>query len=125
MSSLFRYVALGDSTGVGIGASLDGGYPERLYRRLKQTPVRPGILNLAQSGATSADLLRGPVQKAAAAKPALVTLGIGTNDLWRLVPVETFDANLRQIAQQLEHSGARVVVSNLIDLCLAPVASMV
>ena len=122
---LFRYVALGDSTGVGVGASNDGGYPERLYRRLKAAGVPAGILNLAQSGATTSDLVRTQLSKAVAAKPALITLGIGSNDLWRMVPPTTFSSNLQRIADQLERSGAHVVVSTLVDLTLAPIAAMV
>ena len=124
-SPLFRYVALGDSTGVGVGAGQDGGYPERLYRRLKAAEVPVGILNLAQSGAKTADVLARQVTKAVAARPALITLGIGSNDLWRMVPTETFADTLSTIATQLEQSGARVVVSTLVDLTLAPIASMV
>lgn len=122
---LFRYVALGDSTGVGVGASNDSGYPERLYRRLKAAGVPAGILNLAQSGATTSDLVRTQLSKAVAAKPALITLGIGSNDLWRMVPPTTFSSNLQRIADQLERSGAHVVVSTLVDLTLAPIAAMV
>lgn len=121
---LFRYVALGDSSGVGVGAQNDGGYPERLYQRLKRAGVRAGILNLAQSGATSREVVQWQVQKAISKRPALVTLGVGTNDLWRMVPPGTFKMNLELIAKQLEASGAQVVVSNLIDLTLAPVAAM-
>lgn len=123
--ALFRYVALGDSTGVGVGASSGGGYPERLYQRLKLHGYPAGILNFAVSGATTRDLLYGQVQKVAAKQPALVTLGIGTNDLWRLVPVGTFQSNLKLIADTLGKSGAEIVVSNIIDLGHAPVAAMV
>jgi acyl-CoA thioesterase I len=122
MASLFRYVALGDSSGVGIGANADGGYPERLYRKLKAHGVPAGILNLAQSGAQSADVLRSQAPRAAEKQPHLITLGIGGNDLWRLVSEEDFKANLEAIADLLEPSGARVVVSNLVDLGHAPVA---
>jgi lysophospholipase L1-like esterase len=125
MTALFRYVALGDSTAVGVGAASGGGYPERLYQRLKGAGAPAGILNLARSGATSSDVLSGQVQKAASAKAALITLGVGTNDLWRMVPTATFAANLERIASALEPSGARIVVSTLIDLRLAPVAAFV
>lgn len=125
MSALFRYVALGDSTGVGVGAGNDGGYPERLYRRLKAQGVKAGILNLAQSGAQSAEVLLEQAPRAAGARPALITLGIGGNDLWRLVPEDEFSANLSAIADLLEPTGARVVVCNLVDLGHAPVAKTV
>lgn len=121
-ASLFRYVALGDSAGVGVGAGSDGGYPERLYRRLKAHGVNAGILNLAQSGAQSEDVLRYQVKRAAEKKPSLVTLGIGGNDLWRMVTPEYFGANLQAIADVLQPTGARVVVCNLVDLAHAPAA---
>ncbi|MBL9037862.1 MAG: SGNH/GDSL hydrolase family protein [Archangium sp.] len=125
MTSLLRYVALGDSTGVGVGASNDGGYPERVYRKLKNAGHPAGILNLAQSGATTADVLQTQAAKAASAKPALITLGIGTNDLWRMVPAAVFETNLQRIADLLGSSGARVVVSTLFDLRRAPIASVI
>ncbi|MBL8957004.1 MAG: SGNH/GDSL hydrolase family protein, partial [Myxococcaceae bacterium] len=123
-ASLFRYVALGDSTGVGVGSNNDGGYPERLYQRLKQAGIKAGIMNLAQSGATTSELIARQLQKAAEVRPALVTLGIGSNDLWRMVPVSGFALNLGHIADTLEKTGAHVVVSNIIDLSRAPIASM-
>ncbi len=123
MASLFRYVALGDSSGVGVGAGADGGYPERLYRKLKTHGVHAGILNLAQSGAQSEDVLRSQVRRAAEKKPALVTLGIGGNDLWRLVSEDAFGANVEAIAEVLQPTGARVVVCNLVELGHAPAAT--
>jgi len=122
---LFRYVALGDSTGVGVGDQVDGGYPERLFRRLKLAGVHAGILNLAQNGATTSDLLQGQVQRAVSTRPALITLAIGANDLWRMVPLGTFEMNLKRIADALEKSGAEIVVSNLVDLTHAPIAQLV
>lgn len=124
-ASLFRYVALGDSTGVGVGSGNDGGYPERLYQRLKKAGVKAGIMNLARSGATTSDLLAGPLHKAVEVRPSLVTLGIGSNDLWRMVPVSGFELNLNTIADGLQRTGAKVVVSNIIDLSRAPIAAMI
>jgi len=123
MSSLFRYVALGDSSGVGVGSDADGGYPERLFRKLRASGVNAGILNLSESGATSFDLVARQLEPAASKRPALVTLGIGNNDAWRLVPQEAFGENLRRIGDALESTGARVVVCNIIDLAHAPAAA--
>jgi acyl-CoA thioesterase I len=119
---MLRYVALGDSSGVGVGAQSDGGYPERLFQRLKATGVHVGILNLAQNGATTRELIQGQVQKAISKQPALVTLGVGTNDVWRMVPITTFAMNLDLMGKQLAGCGARVIVSNLFDLTQAPIA---
>jgi acyl-CoA thioesterase I len=122
---LFRYLALGDSTGVGIGDQRDGGYPERLFRRLKLAGINAGILNLARSGATTSEVLQGQVQKAVSTRPALITLAIGANDLWRMIPLGTFEMNLKRIADALEASDAEIVVSNLVDLTQAPIAALV
>jgi acyl-CoA thioesterase I len=119
---LLRYVALGDSTSLGVGAGDDGGFPERLYRRLKAAKVPAGILNLGRSGATSADLAAGLAAGAARRRPHLVTLGIGTNDVWRMVPVSRFAENLERIVDPLLEGGTELVVCNLADLGLAPAA---
>ncbi|HEY8211564.1 MAG TPA: SGNH/GDSL hydrolase family protein [Myxococcaceae bacterium] len=121
---MLKYVALGDSTGAGVGAGGEG-YPELLFQRLKAEGYPAGILNLAQSGSTTREVVGGQVQKAVSKSPHLVTLGVGTNDLWKMVPVDTFRMNLKLIANALEKSGAEVIVSNITDLSLAPVAAVV
>src|SRR5215212_8677720 len=49
------YVAVGDSTGVGLGARDGGGYVDRLFAQIRQK--RPGstLINLSAAGATTAD----------------------------------------------------------------------
>jgi len=121
MGKLFRYVALGDSTAVGVGAS-GLGYPELLYRRMKSLGWPAGILNLGQSGSVSGDVLRWQIEKAVSVAPHLITLGVGGNDLWRLVAPDRFRANLVAIADALARTTAQVVISNLIDLGHAPIA---
>jgi lysophospholipase L1-like esterase len=120
--NVFAYVALGDSTAVGVGARNDGGYPGRLGHRLAAAGLGADLVNLGQSGATSEHLAGAIVERAVIHRPALVTLGVGMNDLWRLVPAERYAANLARIADRLEATGARVVVCNLVDLAHAPVA---
>ena len=67
------YVALGDSTGAGVGA-VEGGYVARLFRRILQ--YRPGsqLVNVCVSGATSADVVREQLDAGAQKNPQLVTL---------------------------------------------------
>jgi len=119
----FTYLALGDSTGVGVGAVSGGGYVDRLYRRL--LPVRPGarLVNLCESGADTADVLASQVPRARRAAPSLITLGIGINDVTWQVPDEAFAVNLEEIAVVLAALRAPVVLMNVPDLALAPVAS--
>ncbi|HWS88998.1 MAG TPA: SGNH/GDSL hydrolase family protein [Pyrinomonadaceae bacterium] len=115
------YVALGDSTGVGVGARKGGGYVARLFERIER--VRPGsrLVNLCVSGATTGDVLRSQVGRVGEAKPSLVTLGIGINDLTRMAAPEQFARNFDEIVTRVrEQTEAALVVSNLPDISHAP-----
>ena len=115
------YVAVGDSTGVGVGAK-DGGYPARLLGRIKQERADARLVNLCVSGATTEDLLREQLKQAVASRPTLITIGIGINDLGSYVAVETFARNFEEIVKRLKTgTSASIVVSNLPDISLAPV----
>jgi acyl-CoA thioesterase-1 len=114
------YVALGDSTGSGVGAR-DGGYVLRLFKRLVQR--RPGsqLNNLCVSGSTTADLVRGQLQRGVAANPDLVTVGIGINDIGHGLTLEQFSKNYEEILSTLrQKTRAQIVVSNLPDVSSAP-----
>ena len=114
------YLALGDSTGVGVGARSGGGYPDRLLRLLR--PEHPGLrlVNHCQSGATSADLIASQLPLALRTRPRLVTIGIGINDLGLQLPDESFALNLEEIAVSLQKLGAPIAIANLPDLALSP-----
>jgi acyl-CoA thioesterase-1 len=115
------YVALGDSTGAGMGA-VDGGYVQRLYKRVLQH--RPGsqLANLCVSGADTSDLLRAQLDNGVAKNPQLVTVGIGINDIGHGVPLERFAQNYERILSTLkEKTQARIVVTNIPDISSAPV----
>lgn len=115
------YVALGDSTGAGVGARKGGGYVARLFRRIER--VRPGsrLVNLCVSGATTNDLLRSQVGRVGAERPSLLTVGIGINDVTRQVAPEQFARNFEEVVVRLrEQTAAPVVVSNLPDISHAP-----
>jgi acyl-CoA thioesterase I len=114
------YVALGDSTGAGVGAR-DGGYVLRLFRRIEEQ--RPGskLVNLCVSGATTTDVLRDQLEKSVTAKPNLVTLGIGINDVGHNMSIEEFSTNYDTILSTLRsRTSARIVVTNLPDISSAP-----
>jgi lysophospholipase L1-like esterase len=124
MSALsLRYVALGDSMGVGVGAR-HGGYVEHLFQRLRRTRAGVGLLNLCMSGSTSVTVLSGQLPRAVRVRPHVVTLAIGANDVWRGLSPRLFEENLEQLARSLVSAGATVVLANLPDLSLAPVARL-
>lgn len=123
-SERFKYAALGDSTAVGVGAGTGGGYAHRILRRLVDSDEKIAVMNLGQSGASSADLLAYQVPRLAGKRPDLITLGIGTNDLWRLVPLDMFRDNLTRIADAIAATGAEVVLTNIGNLAHAPAARL-
>lgn len=116
-----KYVAMGDSTGAGLGARDGRGYVARLFERIERE--RPGstLTNLCFSGATSSDVLREQLPAALSARPNFVTIGIGINDAGRGVAEETFARNFEEIVSRTRaETGARIVITNLPDISLAP-----
>jgi lysophospholipase L1-like esterase len=116
------YVALGDSTVEGIGASTAGrNYVGRLDARLRERYPRTRTVNLGVGGATSYDVLDGQLADAIARKPQLVTLSIGPNDITGKVPVEAYAQNLDEILGRLIRETEAVIVVNLLpDLAVTP-----
>lgn len=116
------YTALGDSTGVGVGAKKGGGYVARLFERIKREHPDSRLTNLCVSGATTDDVLRGQVGPAIASHPTLVTLGIGINDIGHGQSAERFARNYEEIIKQLKaETKAAIVVTNIPDISFAPV----
>jgi acyl-CoA thioesterase I len=118
----YTVLSLGDSTGVGVGAESGGGYPHRLVRRLAS--VHPGarLVNLCESGARSADVVETQLPRARRTPADLILLAVGINDVGLQLPEESFSFNLEQIAVGLAGHGAPVVICNIADFALAPVA---
>src|ERR1043165_4812980 len=94
------YVALGDSTGAGVGAR-EGGYVARLFKRVEER--RPGskLVNVCVSGATTEDLVRDQLERAVASDPDLVTVGIGINDIGHGLTLDQFSKNYEEILSML------------------------
>lgn len=115
-----QYTALGDSTGIGVGAR-DGGYVARIFRQVLGLRPESKLTNLCVSGATTSDVIRGQLDDAVAANPNLVTLGIGINDIGHGISKDQFARNYEQILSTLKtKTSARIVVSNIPDISSAP-----
>jgi acyl-CoA thioesterase-1 len=119
------YVALGDSTGVGVGAQ-HGGYVARLFERIEQEKPDSHLTNLCVSGATTDDVLRDQTtQPALSSSTTLVTLGIGINDAGRGSTPEQFARNYEEIIKRIRaRTNAPIVITNLPDVSLAPVVPL-
>lgn len=116
------YVALGDSTAEGIGASSEEAtYVGRVHARLREHYPRAVVHNLGVGGATSGDVLAGQVGQAVELAPHLVTLSVGPNDITGRIAVEAFERNVHAILARLrEDTRAVVVVNSLPDLAVTP-----
>jgi lysophospholipase L1-like esterase len=116
------YVALGDSTVEGIGAtSAERNYVSRLHQRLRAIYPAARVANLGVAGATSIDVLDGQVPRAVALAPDLVTLSVGPNDITGRVAVREFESNVDRILRALTARPDAVVVVNLLpDLAVTP-----
>ena len=116
------YVALGDSTVEGVGATSPAAtYPARLFARLRAIYPRAGVINLGVGGATSADVVNNQLERAVLMRPKLVTLSVGPNDITDHVPVEEYEANVSTIFRRFADVTGTVVVVNLLpDLSVTP-----
>jgi len=115
-----HYVALGDSTGVGVGAR-NGGYAARLFRHILAR--RPGsrLTNLCVSGATTTEVLESQVHRALEANADFITLGIGINDIGHGSTVAEFGKNYEAILGRLKSNNAAIIlVTNIPDISTAP-----
>ena len=114
------HVALGDSTGVGQGAR-EGGYVDRLFRKV--VLQRPGsrLVNLCVSGSTAADVVRDQLDEGIQANPDLVTLGVGINDIGHGLTLSQFAQNYEAILSRLKkETQAVVIVTNIPDISSGP-----
>ena len=120
ISDPINYLALGDSTGIGVGAR-NGGYVERIFKRILAERPDAKLTNLCVSGATTSDVLQGQLDRGVAIKPNLVTLGIGINDIGHGVSLEAFAQNFETILRRLRNeTQSRIVVTNIPDISSAP-----
>ena len=115
-----HYLALGDSTGAGVGAR-EGGYVARIFRRIAALRPESKLTNLCVSGATTSDVILDQLDRGVSANPNLVTLGIGINDIGHGVSLERFSQNYDQILSTLRSkTRATIVVTNIPEISTAP-----
>lgn len=121
-STIVHYVAMGDSTVAGVGASNPGrNYVSRLEARLRTHYPRAELTNLGVGGATSGDVLHDQLPRAVGIHPQLVTLSVGPNDITGGFDASQYERSLEEIFQALRHDTRAVVVMNLLpDMAVSP-----
>jgi acyl-CoA thioesterase-1 len=109
------YVALGDSTVEGIGASQpEHTYVSRLHGHLRERYPAAEAVNLGVGGATSADVLAAQLPRAIELRPHLVTLSVGPNDITRGVPVGQYERNMASTMDSLADKTTALIIVNLL-----------
>ncbi len=108
------YVAAGDSSAVGQGASkVSDAYPNKLAKKLSEKS-QVSYKNYAVSGAKTSDVLQNQLDQIIEAKPDIVTISVGDNDLNHGIGSETVLHNLQTIANALViKTNAQIFISNI------------
>ena len=105
-------VCFGDSLTAGAGLDPSQSYPEVLQKELDARGYKYRVVNAGISGDTTQDGL-ARVAMVLAEKPAVVVLEFGANDGLRGQPVATTAANLKQMIEELQTGGAKVVLAGM------------
>ena len=114
-----RYIAIGASDSVGIGASdpATKSWPALLSARL---PRGSSYLNLAVSGSTVAQATREQLPRAAGVHAEVITVWLAVNDLNAGLAPAGYRAQLARLLDGLRPNGARVFVGTVPDLTKVP-----
>lgn len=111
-SQTITYAALGDSLTAGVGTSdYKSSYP--YLTALKIPAKKVELVNLARAGATSKDVLIDQIPQAISAKPDLITVLIGVNDIHNLVSLGKFENNLTQSVKALRQTHAKIYLLSI------------
>ncbi len=102
-SATLVYVALGDSFTAGRGASsYQESFPYLLAEKLaKDKSAKITLKNFSSSGVRTSQLIAGQLDQAISAKPDIITLLIGTNDVHGNIKEAVFQKNYIYILDQL------------------------
>ena len=113
---VIHVLAIGDSLFAGYGLSPDQAYPVRLGAALRARGLNVGVVNASVSGDTTADgaARLGFSLNRLAAKPDLVIICLGGNDMLRALPPATTRANLEAMLGELDKRHIRVMLMGML-----------
>ncbi|HEX9037746.1 MAG TPA: GDSL-type esterase/lipase family protein [Ktedonobacterales bacterium] len=115
-----RYVALGASDAVGVGAS-DQNHTAYVPILISRLPKGASALNLGISGETLHEALTAELPQAIAAQPTLVTVWLVGNDFKNCAPLAQYINDLNTLLTQLKtKTSALVFVANAPDFSALP-----
>jgi acyl-CoA thioesterase I len=105
-------VVFGDSISAGFGLAAGQSYPYYLQKRLDAGGYSYRVANLGISGDTTEGGV-SRIDSATSLKPSIVVLELGGNDGLRGMPLPSTRANLEQMIQAFQKSGAKVVLAGM------------
>lgn len=121
-SKPFVYVAIGDSSVEGIGASTpQRSYTGIIHEHLKLIRKAIDYHNFGKAHATVNDVNERQLQNTISLHPQLVTISIGANDIIKHTPIREFEKSLQFLLDNLKKcTTAEIVINTLPDLSHAP-----
>ncbi|HKC91833.1 MAG TPA: GDSL-type esterase/lipase family protein [Candidatus Limnocylindria bacterium] len=121
-STGIKYVAIGASDTVGVGASdpANGSWPALVAARLPAGS--PPYTNLGVAGSLTLQAVSQQLPGAIAQKPSLISVWLAVNDLNATIEPASFAESLAEIVDGLvQRTGATIFVGNVPDLRTVPV----
>ncbi len=118
----FIYVALGDSSVEGLGASSpDRSYTGVIHKQLRLILKNTQYHNLGKAYAKVNDVIENQLDKAIDLKPDLITISVGTNDIIKKTSLKQFEKDLFELLSTLKtHTTADIVINTIPDMTGAP-----
>ncbi|GLC96073.1 arylesterase [Cupriavidus sp. TA19] len=103
-------LVLGDSLSAEYGITRGTGWVTLLQDRLKQERFDYNVVNASISGETTIGGKTRLPDLLSRHQPAIVVVELGANDALRGLPLQTTEANLRQIVSSAQKAGAGVLL---------------
>ncbi|HRN96799.1 MAG TPA: SGNH/GDSL hydrolase family protein [Candidatus Levybacteria bacterium] len=118
----FTYVALGDSTVEGIGAShISKTYTAVINSALQKSYKKVTYHNFGKRGVHVADVVQTQLQKTIESQPDLITISIGANDIFKRKSIKQFTAHLDLLLRTLtDQTDATIVINTIPDFSHVP-----
>ena len=118
----FVYIALGDSTAEGYGASKpERSYPAILFDSLKEAFQHAHYHNFGKRDATVKDVLDHQLEKTITVDPSLVTISVGANDISKWTKLGAFEKRLNILFYRLtKETSAKIVMNTIPDYSSLP-----
>lgn len=118
----FVYVALGDSTVEGIGASShEKSYAGILHSTIKKHKKNVIYQNLGKHGAPIHRVINHQLDNAIKLQPDIITISVGANDLRFGTLPRVFEKRLRNLIDRIHaETNAKVIINTIPDFSYAP-----